>query len=515
MLVLDNAMLYNKPGTPYYKTAMRIKGASEPLLGELDMLATSAPLEIGQAQAQPPVALPQPPLPPPAETIEASTSNPEEGQQPEVSEQEPHQPEDEPQLHPQPQPQPSTSDSSLATSHSTTSITTASTSATNRIGNLEPPLSFLSLLLSESVFPDLQPISDYILTSAPLSYILQFDLGEPVPPPPAPPTPPPPPTPLPTRPTSSRAQSVVASKRAKSKEVPTDGGSEKEGGKEVPKEKPKRDYKAENARRKERERQRALDASAGFRAPGLRTRRAAAVEAAFEKEAAGDGMEQSQEPVTRDGTAEQEVGDAFSEKDEQTVSVSVEPEVEVGADAGPSRTAPTSEAQVEAQVEIDVEGDAEGDIDVDVEMVDAEPQTEQPEPPLHEAEPESSTQPSIEPSAHQPSASVEVEDGATATAGPSKQQTSSTKRRKRPSYTPNQVPAIVEDVGKKDAFLNFDSGWILPEGHRRGGRKAPVIQWPSSVRSGEPAAKRAKHGELLLPTLLINSPGELTNSWTG
>ncbi|THG96316.1 hypothetical protein EW026_g5492 [Hermanssonia centrifuga] len=37
-LVLDNAMLYNHPGTPFYKTALRIKTAAGPLLSDLDRL---------------------------------------------------------------------------------------------------------------------------------------------------------------------------------------------------------------------------------------------------------------------------------------------------------------------------------------------------------------------------------------------------------------------------------------------------------------------------------------------
>ncbi|KAH9046032.1 PHD-zinc-finger like domain-containing protein [Lactarius hengduanensis] len=45
-LVIENAMRYNKPGTPYYKAAQRIKSNSATLLAELDNLKTLAPLEL-------------------------------------------------------------------------------------------------------------------------------------------------------------------------------------------------------------------------------------------------------------------------------------------------------------------------------------------------------------------------------------------------------------------------------------------------------------------------------------
>ncbi|KAH9066917.1 PHD-zinc-finger like domain-containing protein [Lactarius vividus] len=45
-LVIENAMRYNKPGTPYYKAAQRIKSNSATLLAELDHLRTLAPLEL-------------------------------------------------------------------------------------------------------------------------------------------------------------------------------------------------------------------------------------------------------------------------------------------------------------------------------------------------------------------------------------------------------------------------------------------------------------------------------------
>ncbi|KAJ7230518.1 bromodomain and PHD finger-containing protein 3, partial [Mycena pura] len=40
-LVLDNAVLYNKGGTPFHKTALRIQAASQPILAELSRLSSS------------------------------------------------------------------------------------------------------------------------------------------------------------------------------------------------------------------------------------------------------------------------------------------------------------------------------------------------------------------------------------------------------------------------------------------------------------------------------------------
>jgi hypothetical protein len=45
-LVIENAMRYNKPGSPYYKAAQRIKLNSATSLTELDNLRTSAPSEL-------------------------------------------------------------------------------------------------------------------------------------------------------------------------------------------------------------------------------------------------------------------------------------------------------------------------------------------------------------------------------------------------------------------------------------------------------------------------------------
>ncbi|KAH9987165.1 PHD-zinc-finger like domain-containing protein [Russula compacta] len=46
ILVIENAMRYNKSGTPYYKAAQRIKSNSATVLAELESLRTSAPSEL-------------------------------------------------------------------------------------------------------------------------------------------------------------------------------------------------------------------------------------------------------------------------------------------------------------------------------------------------------------------------------------------------------------------------------------------------------------------------------------
>lgn len=478
-------MLYNKPGTPYYKTAMRIKSASDPLLAELDVLATSAPFEVGQQRQS---QLTPPAVPPSPEAgTEPSSSSPTVHEQAEVSEQEEQQSEEPAQSTPLHQPQPSLP---LPVSHPMS--TTVTSISPNLIGNLEPPLSFLDLLLSEAVVEDLQTLSDYILTTAPLPYMLRYELGEPVPPPPAPPTPTPPPTPPPvTARQASQTPSAPISKRGKSKDAHAGPGPGLDGGKEAVKGKPRRNKRAENEKRKEKERSKASEARAGFRLPGLRTRRAAAVEAAFEQEAAAGFINDVQQAMAPISGATQEVDETITVEDEEEEeeAVSVEPEAETGAEAGLSRTAPTSEAQVEEQVEIDLEGDG------DVEMLDSEDAAAAPGlVPDADLDP-SSTQPSVEPTTHQATPSAEVEDDAISTGVSDKLNASSSNgirdhratKRKRPSHSAGTAPpAIVKDVDKKDTFLNFDKGWILAEGSRRGGRKPPEIMWPTKP-------KKAKH----------------------
>lgn len=419
MLVLDNAILYNKAGTPYYKTALRIKTAARSLLTELNGLATSAPSEL-ERQAHP---NPQPQPEAQAEAPSPTLPTTEESQ---ILVSDHPQPEE-----PTPPPQPSISSDSLHTVAS--SVLSSASNFPNPVGNLEPPLSFLNLLLSEAVIEDLQDLSEYVLTSAPLPYILQYELGEPVLlPPPRSMSPP-----TVAASSVSRAQSETAANRSKSREPRSRSVGVKE--------KPKRH------RTSQKERNRVLDASAAFRAPGLRTRRAAAVEAAFEMEAAVDGIEPGG-AVDRLGGILDET--TFTEVDAEGTT-SVEPEAEAGGEGGRIRTAPTSEAQVEAQVEIDIEADGE----LDPEMTEAE--TSPVHEPFRELEPMSSIKPSVEPTARQATPAIDADedaspgvverhDASSSSGVPSR----SGAKRKRPSHSTGLgAPAIVEDVGKRDSTL--------------------------------------------------------------
>lgn len=124
--------------------------------------------------------------------------------------------------------------------------------ASEQVGDLEPPLSILHLLLDKD---PVQDALDVILSSDPLTSLFSYELGKSKPPPPT---------------------------------------------------KPKRDYRAERERRK---RQAELDRSAGFRGQVPRTRRALAAQEAFEAEAnasvseSGEGGEQESNSGALDGAA--------------------------------------------------------------------------------------------------------------------------------------------------------------------------------------------------------------------
>ncbi|KAJ7636157.1 PHD-zinc-finger like domain-containing protein [Mycena polygramma] len=114
-LVLDNAVLYNKHGTPFQKTALRIQIAAQPILAELDHLSSAPNLRT-------------------TELIEGSA----------------------PPWTPPP------------------------------IGDLEPPLEILELLVSSEVIQD---ESELILSADPITSLFNFELEnrKPAPPPPTPP----------------------------------------------------------------------------------------------------------------------------------------------------------------------------------------------------------------------------------------------------------------------------------------------------------------------------------------
>ncbi|KIJ65462.1 hypothetical protein HYDPIDRAFT_88395 [Hydnomerulius pinastri MD-312] len=171
-LVLSNAILYNKPGTSFYKTAQRMQTSSRPILQELVPLTYQ----------HPPLAI-------------------------------------------------------------SDAITTAPAPNQTSIGDFEPPLAALELLISQE---GIQDEINLILETDPLSSLFDYELGRIKPPPP-----PPPPKP--------KAQKKKAGKPPKAAAEPG-----------------------------------TLDISPGFRAP--RTRRALAAAAAFEAEATGGVLEEGQQP---------------------------------------------------------------------------------------------------------------------------------------------------------------------------------------------------------------------------
>ncbi|KAJ6624860.1 hypothetical protein B0H10DRAFT_2004445 [Mycena sp. CBHHK59/15] len=113
-LVIDNAILYNKEGTPFHKTALRIQASAQPVLADLDRLSSSPNLRSRETEGGAPSWTP--PL----------------------------------------------------------------------IGDLEPPLDILQLLLSVDAIKD---DSDLILSADPISSLfnLEFEKKKPAPPPPTPP----------------------------------------------------------------------------------------------------------------------------------------------------------------------------------------------------------------------------------------------------------------------------------------------------------------------------------------
>ncbi|KAJ7281986.1 bromodomain and PHD finger-containing protein 3, partial [Mycena rebaudengoi] len=118
-LVIDNAILYNKAGTAFQKTALRIQTATKPILAELDKLASSPSLRSTDATNE-------------AEQSDPAWTPPE-------------------------------------------------------IGDLEPPLPILELLLSADAIQD---ESELILSADPLTSLFNYEFEKKKPPPP-PSTPPP------------------------------------------------------------------------------------------------------------------------------------------------------------------------------------------------------------------------------------------------------------------------------------------------------------------------------------
>ena len=124
---MSNAILYNKPGTPFYKAAQRLQVSSQALFKELeDKLASIGVLGHGSYPQKP------------------------DGENPDNMD--------------------------------------TSTDIQSPIGSLEPPLGVLDLLFSEDAIKD---DIDYVLSEDPLTSLFNFELGKLKPPPPPPPPKPP------------------------------------------------------------------------------------------------------------------------------------------------------------------------------------------------------------------------------------------------------------------------------------------------------------------------------------
>ncbi|KAJ3502163.1 hypothetical protein NLJ89_g9014 [Agrocybe chaxingu] len=257
-LVLDNALLYNKSGSPFYRLATRIHKDSRPLLASLEKWRV----------AHPPVPSASKSIPNGQHHTPAGPEN--EGENAEAEQAKTEDGEVDP-------PQP-------------------------LVGDLEPPMAILELLLSPAgIAADL----NIELEGAPIESLFNYELARVKPPPPDSPTVMPVPSPekmeqkeqaaknkasRTKKPKKERDRKAEARARAEAAaaaevrlgraETAVDADDEAENdeqegrGKEIDR---SRD------RGRDRELQAALDASAGFRAP--RTRSALAAAAAFEEEA--------------------------------------------------------------------------------------------------------------------------------------------------------------------------------------------------------------------------------------
>ncbi|RPD57252.1 hypothetical protein L226DRAFT_614349 [Lentinus tigrinus ALCF2SS1-7] len=269
-LVLNNAKTYNQSNTAFYRTAVRIQAAADAELAKLDRLmhhpAPSAPNPVSSEPILPPEPVPPNPAPEPVPPNPAPEPVP-------------------PNMAPEPVPPNSAPEPALPGSFPSESVDVVMESIDTEvveekpnitatpepvihddnpppIGDLEPPLDILDLLVSEEA---VRHDTDYIMTSAPIQSLLNYELPLIRPPPP-----PPPPLPAPR-------QKIQKPQPAKAKI----------------------DRKTAIERKKQ-ERKQALDASPGFRAP--RTRAAMAAAAAFEAEATGSGTH-SQTPELEESVA--------------------------------------------------------------------------------------------------------------------------------------------------------------------------------------------------------------------
>ncbi|KAH9893591.1 hypothetical protein C8Q73DRAFT_761641 [Cubamyces lactineus] len=229
-LVVNNALTYNKPNTTFYKTALRIQSNLPNIFSDLDK-------SLGI----------QPPL---TRTEQAEAIQPN-SQQSEVA-----QPDN--------------------TSLIVEEIKAEHSPEYTRplIGDLEPPLNLLEMLVSEEL---IRQDTNIVMMASPIESLLNYELPNIRPPAP----PPPPPKPKPKPKVQEKAKKTKVDRRAA-------------------------------LERKRQERLRALDSSPGFRAP--RTRAAMAAAAAFEAEVGADARAPEHEAAGSSSAAENIAGPSTSEK---------------------------------------------------------------------------------------------------------------------------------------------------------------------------------------------------------
>ncbi|KAJ8483195.1 hypothetical protein ONZ51_g4868 [Trametes cubensis] len=228
-LVVNNALTYNQPNTPFYKTALRIQSNLPNIFSDLDK-------SLG---IQPPIVL--------TKQTEAEQLN---GQQSEVA------------------PPGDTAVLEEVKAEHSPDYTRPP------IGDLEPPLNLLEMLVSEEL---IRQDTNIVMMASPIESLLSYELPNIRPPAP----PPPPPKPKPKPKTQEKAKKAKVDRRAA-------------------------------LERKRQERLRALDSSPGFRAP--RTRAAMAAAAAFEAEVGGDSRTPEQEAAESSSAAENIAGPSTSQK---------------------------------------------------------------------------------------------------------------------------------------------------------------------------------------------------------
>ncbi|KAL1940886.1 hypothetical protein VTO73DRAFT_7927 [Trametes versicolor] len=248
-LVVANAMAYNQTNTPFYKTASRIQGNMPHIFADLDRNLSMRPSGLKVEPVDNDHLI--------SGHLDSSQPNDErDGEEHLNGERILSQTPPEEPLPP--------------------------------IGDLEPPLELLELLVSEEL---IRQDTNVVMTSQPIESLLSFEMPNirPLAPPPPPPKAKPKPQPQPPHQTQPEESEQEKGRRPRAKV----------------------DRKAA-LERKRLERLRALDNSPGFRAP--RTRAALAAAVAFEAEATGSSQPPESEPAAESSSAAELGEEASSSK---------------------------------------------------------------------------------------------------------------------------------------------------------------------------------------------------------